>query len=391
MRGHVVGYDDRPPAADELERMCELVRNAMADGAVGLSSALIYPPAAYSSTDELVALAAAAAESDGLYASHIRSEAETFLPALDEFLEIASRARVRAEVYHLKACGRRNWAKLDEAVAKIETARQSGFAVTADMYPYDFCGTGLDACIPPWAHDGGFDALLARLRGDGARARIREAMLTASDTWENMYADTGPQRILLSGFREPSLQPLSGRTLADVAAERGTAPEETLMDLVLADASHVFTMYFAMSEDNVRRQIALPWVSFCSDAESQAPEGLFLETNPHPRAYGAFARVLGRYVRDERIVPLEEAIRRMTSLPAANLRLERRGRLRPGHHADVVVFDPDAIRDHATPEQPHRYATGMAHVLVNGVPVLADGDHTGAAPGRFVRGPGARA
>lgn len=390
VRAHVVGYDDRPATADELERMCELVRHAMREGAVGLSSALIYPPATYSSTDELVALAAAAAEHDGLYASHVRSEAETLLPAIDELLDIAARAQIRAEIYHLKACGRRNWHKIGEAIAMVEAARRRGLQISADMYPYDFCGTGLDACIPPWAHDGGFDALLRRLREESTRERIREEMQAPSETWENMYADTGPERILLSGFREPRLQQLSGSSLAAVAAERGTPPEDALMDLIVEDESHVFTMYFSMSEENVRRQLTVPWVSVCSGAESQAPEGAFLETNPHPRAYGAFARVLGRYVRDERIVPLEEAIRRMTSLPATNLRLEGRGRLRPRHHADVVVFDPDEIRDHATPEQPHRYATGMRHVLVNGIQVLADGEHTGATPGRFVRGPGAR-
>ncbi|MGW3957724.1 N-acyl-D-amino-acid deacylase family protein [Streptomyces sp. NPDC004752] len=392
VRIHAMGYDDRPASAAELERMRGLVREAMQEGAVGLSSALIYPPATYSSTDELISLACVASEYDGLYASHIRSESGMLLDALDEFLEIARRSGIRAEVYHLKASGPSNWDKLDDAIAMIERARSEGFPITADMYPYAYSGRGLDSCIPPWAHDGGFDALLARLSDPDTRSRIRAELLApATGNWENAFFETGPERILLAGFRNEVLKRLAGRTLADVATERAMSPADVLMDLIVEDASRMtFAMFFSMSEENVRKQAALPWMSFCSDAESQAPEGVFMKSSPHPRAYGAFARVLGRYVREERILTLEEAIRRMTSLPADSLRLKRRGRLRSGEYADLVVFDPNLIKDHATPTDPHRYATGMVHVLVNGTPVLEDGEHTGALPGRVVRGPGWR-
>lgn len=390
VRIHAMGYDARPATEAELGRMRALVREAMVEGALGVASALIYPPATSSTREELVALAAVAAEHDGMYASHIRSEGAMLLQAIDELIEIARLANVRAEIYHLKASGESNWPKMDRAITMVEAARESGHEVTADVYPYTFSGTGLGACIPPWAHEGGFDALLDRLRDPQLRARILEGMRSSSGGWENPLLETEPDAIVVAGFRQDALRDLTGMTLAEVASRRGTTPEEAVLDLLVEDDNDVGALYFAMSEDNVRKVLSLPWVSFCSDEESQAPEGIFLKADPHPRAYGAFARVLGSYVRDERILPLEEAIRRMTSLPADNLRLDGRGKLREGAYADVVVFDPTEVRDHATPDTPHRYSTGVTHVLVNGTPVISEGDHTGATPGRFVPGPGAR-
>jgi N-acyl-D-amino-acid deacylase len=390
VRIHAMGYEARPATEEELGRMRELVRQAMAEGALGVASALIYPPAT-STTQELVALAAVAAEFGGMYASHIRSEGAALIEAVEELLEIARLANVRAEIYHLKASGRANWPKLDGAIETIEAARARGHAVTADAYPYTFSGTGLDACVPPWAHEGGFDVFLTRLRDPATRARILEGMRSSPSEWENPFLETAPDAIVVTGFREEALRHLTGMTLAEVASRGGTTPEETVLDLLVEDDNNVGALYFAMAENEVRKVLSLPWVSFCSDEESQAPEGIFLKADPHPRAYGAFARVLGTYVRDERILPLEEAIRRMTSLPAENLRLDGRGMLREGAYADVVVFDPAEVRDHATPDDPHRYSTGVRHVLVNGSPVISEGEHTGARPGRFVRGPGVSA
>jgi N-acyl-D-amino-acid deacylase len=389
LRVHEVGYDDRPATAEEIERMCDLVRQAMAEGAMGLSTALIYPPASYANTEELIALAKATAEYDGLYISHIRSEGATFLEALDEFLTISREAKIRSEIYHLKAAGRANWHKMDEVIRRVEAARAEGMQVTADMYTYPASGTGLNACIPPWAHDGGDEALLARLRDPETRARIKADMNAHSDEWENMFMEVdGPDKILLAGFKTEALKPLTGKTLADVAAMRGTPPDETLFDLLLEDGGRIFTIYFSMSEDNLRKQVPLPWLSFCSDAESLAPEGVFLKSNPHPRAYGSFARVLGLYSRDEGLLPLEAAVRKLAALPAQVLKIPHRGLLKPGYFADVVAFDPQVIQDCATFENPHQYAIGMQHVFVNGVQVLKDGEHTGALPGRVVRGPG---
>lgn len=389
LRVHEVGYDDRPATAEEIERMCNLVRQAMAEGAMGLSTALIYPPASYANTEELIALAKATAEYDGLYISHIRSEGATFLEALDEFLTISREAKIRSEIYHLKAAGRANWHKMDEVIRRVEAARAEGMQVTADMYTYPASGTGLNACIPPWAHDGGDEALLARLRDPETRARIKADMNAHSDEWENMFMEVdGPDKILLAGFKTEALKPLTGKTLADVAAMRGTPPDETLFDLLLEDGGRIFTIYFSMSEDNLRKQVPLPWLSFCSDAESLAPEGVFLKSNPHPRAYGSFARVLGLYSRDEGLLPLEAAVRKLAALPAQVLKIPHRGLLKPGYFADVVAFDPQVIQDCATFENPHQYAIGMQHVFVNGVQVLKDGEHTGALPGRVVRGPG---
>jgi len=389
VRIHELGYAARPPTAAELERMQHLVRQAMEEGALGVASSLIYAPAFYAKPDELTALARVAAEYDGLYISHLRSEGDRFLEALDEFLTTARSANVRAEIYHLKAAGPENWPKLDTAIARLAAARAGGLRVTADMYPYIACATGLDAAMPPWVQEGGYLEWARRLRDPAIRERVKREMTARTDAWENLFALAGsPDKILLVGFKHEELKPLTGRTLAEVARLRGKSPEETAMDLVVEDGSRVAVVYFLMSEDNVRQQLALPWVSFCSDAESLAPEDNFLKSNPHPRAYGNFARLLGRYVRDGKILPLEEAVRRLTSLPAETLKLERRGALRPGHFADVVVFDPATIQDQATFDRPHQYARGVVHVFVNGVPVLQGGAHTGAKPGQVIHGPG---
>ncbi len=390
VRIHVLGHVDRAPTPPELAMLQVLVRAAMAEGALGVGSSLIYAPAFYARTDELVALARAAGESGGMYISHMRSEGNKLLEAVDELVHIAREAGVPAEIYHLKAAGRDNWGKLDAVVQRIEAARAEGLRITADMYTYTAGATGLDAAMPPWAKEGGHKAWVGRLQDPVQRQRIASAMTTPTDAWENFYLAAGPENMLLVAFKNEALKPLTGKTLAEVAAARGKSPVETAMDLVVEDDSRVGTIYFLMSEENVRREVALPWVSFGSDAEAPANEGVFLLSNPHPRAYGNFARLLGKYVRDEKVVPLAEAVRRLTSLPAENLKLERRGRLRPGYFADVVVFDPATIADHATFEAPHQYATGMRHVFVNGVPVLADGAHTEARPGRVVRGPGWR-
>jgi N-acyl-D-amino-acid deacylase len=388
-RVHEIGYANRPPTAAELAGMKELARHAMEEGALGVSSALIYAPAFYAKTDELIALAKVAAKYEGLYISHLRSEGNDFLGALEEFLRIGREAGVRAEIYHLKAAGQANWPKLDAAIARIEAARQSGLKVTADMYPYTAAATGLDASMPPWVQEGGYPAWAARLKDPAIRQRVRREMLAPSGQWENFFLGAGsPDKILLDHFKNPALKPLTGKTLGEVARRRGAAAVDTAMDLVIEDGSRVGAIYFLMSEENVRKQIALPWVSFDSDAGSLAPEGVFLKSSPHPRAYGSFARLLGKYVREEKVISLAEAVRRLTSLPAENLKLEGRGWLRPGFYADVVVFDPTRIQDHATYEKPHQYASGVIHVLVNGVPVIQEGEHTGAKPGQVVRGPG---
>ena len=389
LRIHELDYANRAPTPEELERMLQLARQAMRDGALGVSSALIYTPGFFAQTDELIALARVAGEFGGIYISHIRSEGNRFLEALDECLQIAREAKVPAEIYHLKAAGQQNWDKLAAAIEKIEAARRDGQRITADMYTYTAAGTGLDAAMPPWVQEGGFDAWAKRLQDPAIRERVRREMSTPTDQWENLLLAAGsPEKVLLVGFRNPALKSFTGKTLAQVAAIRGKSPEETAMDLVVGDGSRIGTIYFLMSEDNVRRQIALPWVSFGSDEASMAHEGNFLKSNPHPRAYGNFARLLGKYVRDEKLITLTEAIRKLTFLPATNLKLDHRGALQPGYYADVVVFDPATIADHATFERPHQYATGMRHVFVNGIQVLRDGEHTGALPGRVVRGPG---
>lgn len=389
VRIHEIGYEDRSPTPEELARMKELVRVAMEEGAVGLGSSLIYAPAFYAKTDELIELARVAGKHGGIYTSHLRSEGNRFLEALDELITISREAKIPAEIYHLKAAGKSNWAKLDDAIAKIEKARREGLHITADMYNYTAGATGLDAAMPPWVQEGGLKEWIARLKEPAIRARVKREMDTPTDDWENFYLAAGsPEKIILVGFKNEKLKPLTGKTLAEVAKLRGKSPEETAMDLVIEDESRVGTVYFLMSEENVRKQLKLPWVSFDSDASSLAPEGIFLKSNPHPRAYGNFARLLGKYVRDEKIIPLEEAVRRLTSLPAKNLKLQKRGELKKGFFADVVVLDPNKIQDHATFEKPHQYSTGVQHVFVNGVQVLKNGEHTGAKPGRVVHGPG---
>jgi len=392
VRIHALRYENRAPTPDELEQMSGLVRQAMQEGALGLASALIYAPACYAQTDELIALARVAAEYGGLYISHIRNEGNAILESLDELLTIAHQAGIAAEIYHLKLSGRSNWDKLDSVIEKIEAARAQGLRITADMYNYAASSTGLDAAMPGWVQEGGLPAWIERLKDPAIRERVKQEMSTPGDGWENTYHAAGaPDNVLLVGFKNDALKPLTGKTLAQVAAMRGQSPEDTMMDLVIQDNSRVDVVYFTMLEDSVRRQIALPWMSFGSDGGSMATEGVFLKSSTHPRAYGNFARLLGKYVREEKIIPLQEAIRRLTSLPARNLKLDRRGSLAPGYFADVVVFDPERIQDHATFDQPHQYSTGVAHVFVNGVQVLKDGEHTGAKPGRVVRGPGWKA
>jgi N-acyl-D-amino-acid deacylase len=391
LRIHEVGYDDREPTAAELERMKELVRQAMREGALGVGSSLIYAPAFYAKTPELVELVRAAGEFGGMYISHMRSEGSRLLEAIDELIQIAREAKVPAEIYHFKAAGRENWDKTDAAIARIEAARREGLRITADVYTYPAGATGLNATMPPWVQEGGYDKWVARLKDPATRARVLREMTTPTTEWENFFVGAGPDGILLSGFKSEALKPLTGKTLTEVAAMRGTSPQDTAIDLVIEDGSRVEAVYFLMSEDNLRKKLRLPWVSFASDSGSLAPEGVFLRSNPHPRAYGNFARWLGRYVRDEQLVPLEDAIRRMTSMPAEHLSIKDRGRLADGYFADIVVFDPATIQDHATFEKPHQYATGVVHVFVNGTQVLRHGEHTGATPGRVVRGPGYQA
>jgi N-acyl-D-amino-acid deacylase len=385
VRIHELGYVDRRPTPPELKRMQQLVRQEMQAGALGVGSSLIYAPAFYADTDELVALCQMADEFDGLYISHIRSEGNRLLESVDELIEIARRSGVRAEIYHLKAAGEENWPKLDAVIERVEQARASGLQITADMYNYTAGATGLNAAMPPWVQEGGLRRWIERLRDPMIRRRVIREMKTPSDDWENLLLAAGsPAKVLLSGFKNKALKHLTGKTLAEVARQRGASPEETAINLVIEDDSRVDTVYFLMSEENVRKKIALPWVSFCSDSASLAPEGVFRLSQPHPRAYGSFARLLGKYVRQERVIPLETAIHKLTALPAANLRIEQRGSLQQGYFADVVVFDPATIIDRATYDEPHQYATGVKHVFVNGTHVLKDGEHTGAKPGRAV-------
>ena len=389
IREHVIGLDDRPPTPEELDKMRALVRQEMEAGALGIGSSLIYAPAFYAKTEELVELCKVASEYRGKYISHMRSEGNRLLEAVDELLRVAREANLPAEIYHLKAAGAANWPKMDEVIAKIEAARKEGLKITADMYTYPAGSTGLDAAMPPWVLDGGYEAAFKRLKDPATRRKIAQAITTPTTEWENLYLSAGsPDRVLLVEFKNDALKPLTGKTLAEVAKMRGKPPEEVIMDLVLEDQSRVGTVYFMMSEDNIRKQIALPWVSFGSDAASMAPEPPFTKSNTHPRAYGNFARLLGKYVREEKVIPLEDAVRKLSGLPATNLELDRRGFLKPDMFADIVVFDPATIADKATFEEPHQYAVGMKHVFVNGVQVLKDGEHTGAKPGRALSGPG---
>jgi N-acyl-D-amino-acid deacylase len=389
VREYVIGFEDKPPTPEQLEQMRDLVRKEMEAGALGIGTSLIYPPAFYAKTQELIELCKVAAKYQGKYISHMRSEGNQLFEALDELLRIAREANIPAEVYHIKAAGEKNWLKEDELLARIERAQKEGLKITADMYTYTAAGTGLDACLPPWTEDGGYPALFKRLRDPATREKIKAEVKIDSDKWENLYLAAGsPEKILLVGFKSDKLKPLTGKTLAEVAKIRGKDPIDTIMDLIAEDESRIGTVYYLMSEENVKKELRKPWISFGSDEASQAPEPPFTKSNPHPRAYGNFARLLGKYVRDEKIVPMTEAIHRLSGLPATNLGLDHRGFLKEGMFADVVVFDPATIADRATFEKPHQYAVGVKHVFVNGVQVLKDGEHTGAKPGRALWGPG---
>jgi N-acyl-D-amino-acid deacylase len=389
VREYVIGLEDKQPTPEQLEQMRELVRKEMEAGALGIGTSLIYPPAFYAKTDELIELCKVAAKYQGKYISHIRSEGNQLLESLDELIRISRESGIPAELYHIKAAGEKNWPKEDQLLARIEAAQKEGLKITADMYTYTAAGTGLDACLPPWTEDGGYPALFKRLRDPASREKIAAEVRIDSDAWENLYLAAGsPDKILLAGFKSEKLKPLTGKSLAEVAKMRGKDPIETIMDLLSEDESRIDAMYFLMSEENVRKELAKPWISFGSDEASQAPEGVFLKSNPHPRAYGNFARVLGKYARDEKVLTLPEAVRRLSALPATNLGLDHRGFIQEGMFADVVVFDPATIADRATFDKPHQYAVGMKHVFVNGVQVLKDGEHTGAKPGRALWGPG---
>ena len=388
IRENVIGFEDRQPTAQQLDEMRELVRKEMEAGALGIGTSLMYPPAFYAKTEELIELCKVAARYQGKYISHIRSEGNQLLPALEELIRISREAGLPAEVYHIKAAGKKNWPLLDQMIARIEAARKERLKITANMYAYTASGTGLDACLPPWTEDGGYPALFSRLRDKVTREKIAAEVRTDSDAWENIYLSVGsPDKILLVGFKSEQLKPLTGKSLAEVAKARGKDPVETIMDLLLEDESRISAVYFEMSEENVRKEITKPWISFGSDEASQAPEGVFLKSNPHPRAYGNFARVLGKYVREEKLISLSDAVRRLSGLPATNLGLDRRGFIKEGMFADLVVFDPATIADRATFAQPHQYAAGVKHVFVNGQQVLKDGEHTGATPGRALRRP----
>jgi N-acyl-D-amino-acid deacylase len=389
VREHEIGFADRAPTPAELARMQDLVRQAMREGALGVGSSLIYAPASYSKTDELIAITKAASEFGGGYISHMRSEGDHFIEALEELIRIAREAKVHAEIYHLKAAGQKNWPKMREAIQKIDAARAAGLSVAANMYPYTAGATGLDAAMPPWVQEGGLDAWVARLKQPDVRRRVLAEMRQPDTSWESLLQAAGsPERVLLIGFKTEKLKPLTGKTLAEIAKMRGVSPEDAVIDLVIEDHTRVGTAYFLMSEDNVKLGLSQPWVAIGSDAETPAPEGPFLLSNPHPRAYGAFTRFLGHYVRDEKVATLQDAIRRLTRRPAQDFKLKNRGCLEAGCYADIVVFDPKTIADHATFAKPHQYATGVVHVFVNGVQVLRDGEHTGATPGQVVRGPG---
>lgn len=389
IREYVIGLENKPPTPEQLDQMRELVRREMEAGALGITTALIYPPAFFAKTEELIELCKVAAKYKGKYTAHMRSEGAQLIEAVQETMRISREAGLPVHIYHLKASGEVNWPKMDRVIKMIEDARKQGVKITADMYTYPAGGTGLDASLPPWVFDGGREAAYKRLQDPATRQKIAEAVRTPSNDWENLYLLAGsPDRLVLAGFRNDSLKPLTGKTLGDVAKMRGKDPIETIMDLLLEDRSRIGTIYFMMSEDNIRKQIRLPWVSFGSDAASIVTEGVFLKSAAHPRAYGNFARLLGKYVRDEKVISLTEAVRRLTSLPATNLGLKDRGLLKSGMFADVVIFDPQTVADRATFENPHQYSVGVRDVFVNGQHVLKNGQHTGAKPGRALWGPG---
>ena len=389
IREYVIGLEDKKATPEQLAQMRELVRQEMEAGALGIGSSLIYAPAFYATTEELIEMCKVASQYQGKYISHMRSEGNQLIEGVQELLRIARAANIPAEIYHLKASGQANWAKMDQVVKLVEQARKDGLKITADMYTYTAGATGLNSTLPPWAMDGGLPELIKRLQDPATRQKIADEVRQPTTDWENMWQLAGsPERILLVGFRNPALRQYIGKNIAEVAKLRGKDPIETIMDLIVEDRSRVDTVYFMMSEENIKKQLKLPWVSFGSDAASMAAEGAFLNSSTHPRAYGNFARLLGKYVRDEKVIPLEEAIRRLAALPAANLGLAQRGLLKAGYFADVVLFDPKTIADTATFEKPHQYAVGMKHVFLNGVQVLKDGEHTGNRSGRALWGPG---
>jgi N-acyl-D-amino-acid deacylase len=383
LRIYTIGYEDRLPTEVELDSMKLLVRQAMEEGAMGIGSALEYVPSCFSKQEELIALCKEAARYNGMYISHLRNEGDNLLTSLDDFLTTAKEANIRAEVYHFKQVGKSNWNKFEKASRKIDSARSAGLQISADMYNYIASSTGLDIIMPGWVQEGGYNEWVKRLRDPLVRKKIAPVILN------NILNKTGSAaKVLFIGFNNDTLKYLTGKNLEEVAAMRNKSPEETVMDLVIQDGSRVGVVYFSMSEDNIRKQIALPWMSFGSDGTSSAPEGVFLKSSTHPRAYGNFARLLGKYVRDEKVITLEQAVYKLTTLPATNLRIRNRGALKAGYYADLAIFDPSKIQDNATFENPRQYATGMVHVFVNGVQVLKDGEHTGALPGKVVRGPG---
>ncbi len=389
VRGYVVGEADRVATPIQLDSMRLLVRQAMEEGAMGVGSSLIYPPDFFANTNELVELCKEASKYGGSYISHMRSEGNKLYEGVEELITIAKEANIHAEIYHLKAAGKVNWNKIDSVIRRIEKARADGLNITADMYTYTAGATGLTASFPPSLQDGGFDKLWKRLQDPVIRNQMKIAMRTNATNWENLYYGAGsPDKIILLAFKQDSLKKYTGKTLAEVATLRGTAPEETAMDLIVQDSTRIGVAYFLMNEENIKKELAIPWLSFGSDEGSFAPEGVFLKSNPHPRAYGNFSRVIGKYCRDEKLITLEDAIRKLSKLPATNLKLKKRGELKVGNYADILIFDPSKVNDHATFDKPHQYSTGMTDVFVNGVLVLKDGEHTGATPGRFVKGPG---
>jgi len=389
VREYVIGEDNVAPTPAQLDSMKLLIREAMEEGALGVTNALIYPVDFFAKTDELIALSKEAAKYGGMYTSHMRSEGNKLLEAVEELILISKEAGIPAEIFHLKAAGKSNWSKMDSVIRRVERARSEGQAITADMYTYVAGATGMTSAFPPTLQDGGFGKLRERLMDAKIRKDMVKAMNTDAVDWENLYYGAGgADHVLLLGFKQDSLKKFTGKTLAEVAKIRGTSPEETAMDLIIQDSTRVGVAYFLMSEENVKKQVSLPWVSFGSDEGSYTTEGVFLKSNAHPRAYGNFARVLGKYSRDEKLMSLQEAIRKLAKLPADNLKLQKRGELKVGSYADIVIFDPSKVKDNATFDKPHQYAEGMIHVFVNGVQVLKDDEHTGAKPGRFVRGPG---
>lgn len=392
IRDYVIGEDNRDPTAPELDSMKALVRQAMEEGAMGVGTSLIYPPAFFAKTNELIELCKEASKYGGSYISHMHSEGNKLYEALEELIAIAREANIHAEVYHLKAAGKDNWGKMDSVIKRIERARKEGLNITADMYNYLAGATGMTAAFPPSLQDGGFGKLRERLMDPTIREEMKIAMKSNAADWENLYYGAGtPENVLLLSFKQDSLKKYTGKSLAEVAKIRNKTPEETAMDLIIQDSTRVGVAYFLMNEENVKKQIALPWLSFGSDEGSYSNEGVFLKSNAHPRAYGNVSRLLGKYVRDEKIISLQEAIRKLSKLPAANLKIQKRGELKKGYYADIVIFDPAKVKDNSTFDKPHQYSEGMIHVLVNGVQVLKDGEHTGKKPGKFVKGPGYKA